>query len=180
LVEKSLELLRELAPGAGTIALVRGEGSDATRYWSEHVTAAARAVGLTVLVSHVPFEPDLEAVFASIVHEGAGAVLVAATPLFMRLRYQMVALAARYRLPTIYPWPQYCEAGGLMSYGPDLLDAYHQVGRYTGRILNGAAPGDLPVQMPSKFELVINLKTAKALGIQISRLLNARADRVIE
>jgi putative ABC transport system substrate-binding protein len=180
LVEKSLELLRELAPGARTIALVRGGGSDATRYWSEHVTAAARAAGLTVLVSHVSFEPDLEAVFASIVREGAGAVLVAATPLFMRRRYQIVALAAQHKLPTIYPWREYCEAGGLMSYGPDLLDAYHQVGRYTGRILNGAAPGDLPVQMPTKFELVINLKTAKALGIQISRLLNARADKVIE
>jgi putative ABC transport system substrate-binding protein len=119
-------------------------------------------------------------VFASIVHQGAGAVMVAATPVFVRRRAQIVALAARYRLPTIYPWREYCEAGGLMSYGPDLLDAYLQAGRYTGHILNGAVPGDLPVQMPTKFELVINLNTAKAFGIQISRLLNARADQVIE
>ena len=191
LVEKSLELLRELAPNADTIALIRGEGTDSTQYWSEHVaaearavglklTVAARAVGLNVLVPHVQIDSDFEAVFASIVHQGAGAVMVAATPVFVRRRAQIVALAARYRLPTIYPWREYCEAGGLMSYGPDLLDAYLQAGRYTGHILNGAVPGDLPVQMPTKFELVINLNTAKALGIQISRLLNARADQVIE
>jgi putative ABC transport system substrate-binding protein len=180
LVEKSLELLRELAPGAETIALLRGAGSEKTQYWSEHFTVAAQDAGLKVLVRQVNIDDDFEADFASIVQERAGAVLVAATPFFMSRRFEIVALAARYKLPTIYPWREYCEAGGLMSYGPDLLDAWLQAGRYTGRILNGAAPGDLPVQQPTKFELVINLKTAKALGIEISRLLNARADKVIE
>jgi putative ABC transport system substrate-binding protein len=180
LVEKCLELLRELAPGAETIALLRGAGNDRNQYWSEHITVVARGAGLKVLVRQVYFDSDFDAVIASTVREGAGAVLVAATPFFMSRRFEMVALAARYRLPTIYPWREYCEAGGLMSYGPDLLDAYLQSGRYTGRILNGAAPGDLPVQQPTKFELVINLKTAKVLGIEISRLLNARADKVIE
>jgi putative ABC transport system substrate-binding protein len=180
LVEKCIELLRELAPRVDTIALIRGDGSDGTQSWSEHVTVAARAIGLTVLVPHVQVDIDFDAVFASIVHQGAGAVLVAATPRFMSQRFQIVELAARYRLPAIYPWREFCEAGGLMSYGPDLLAAYLEAGRYTGRILKGAAPGDLPVQLPTKFELVINLKTAKALGIQISRLLNARANKVIE
>jgi len=180
LVEKSLELLRELAPGARTIALVRGGGSDATRYWSEHVTAAARAAGLTVLVSHVSFEPDLEAVFASIVRQGAGAVLVAATPLFMRRRYQIVALAARYSLPTTYYSREFTAAGGLMSYGANLADAFRQAGIYTARDLNGEKPADLPVEQPTKFELVINLKTAKALGLTVPPSLLALADEVIE
>jgi putative ABC transport system substrate-binding protein len=180
LVEKSVELLRELAPAANAIALLRGAGNDRNQSLSEHIAVAARDTGLKMLVRQVIVDDDLDAVLASIVREGAGAVLVAATPFFMSRRFEMVALAAHYRLPTIYPWREYCEAGGLMSYGPDLLDAYLLAGRYTGRILNGAAPGDLPVQQPTKFELVINLRTAKALGIQISRLLNARADKVIE
>jgi putative ABC transport system substrate-binding protein len=130
------------------------------------------------VVSQVSFESDFEAVFASIVRQGAGAAMVAAAPFFSGSRHRIVELAARYQLPTIYPWREYCEAGGVMSYGPDLLAAYLELGRYTGRILNGATPSDLPVQEPTKFELVINLKAAKALGIQISRLLNA--NKVIE
>jgi putative ABC transport system substrate-binding protein len=180
LVEKCLELLREVAPGVRTVALLRGEGSDKTQYWSEHITVAAQTIGLKVIIPRGHIGDDFESAFSSAVRQGAGAFLVAGTPVFMRRRFEIVALAARYRLPTIYPWREYCEAGGLMSYGPDLLDAYLQAGRYTGRILDGAAPADLPVQMPTKFELVINLKTAKALGIEISRLLNARADKVIE
>jgi putative ABC transport system substrate-binding protein len=176
LMAKSLELLREVAPGVGTVALLRGGGIDTTQYGSENITDAARAAGLKV-ITQTEIDYDFESLFSSAVRQGAGAFLVAAIPAFMRRRFEIVALAARYRLPTIYPWREYCEAGG---YGPDLLDAYLQAGRYTGRILNGAAPGDLPVQMPTKFDLVINLKTAKALGIEISRLLNARANKVIE
>jgi putative ABC transport system substrate-binding protein len=180
LEEKCLELLRELAPSADAIALLTGSSYNRNLYWTEHVRFAARERGLRVVVPQLSVESDFEAVFGSIVRQGAGAVLVAATPFLTNRRHQLIELAARYRLPTIYPWREYCEAGGLMSYGPDLTAAYREAGRYTGRILNGTAPGDLPVQQPTKFELVINLKTAKALGIEVSRLLNARADKVIE
>jgi putative ABC transport system substrate-binding protein len=180
LADKCLELLHEFAPSADTIALFWGGSSDGIQYWSEHLTGAAPKIGLRVLVPPDRFDSDFETVFASLVHQGVGAIMVAATPVFMRQRFEIVALAARYRLPAIYPWREFCEAGGLMSYGPDLVDAYLQAGRYTGRILNGAAPTDLPVQMPTKFDLVINLRTAKALGIEVPRLLNARADKVIE
>jgi putative ABC transport system substrate-binding protein len=180
LADKCLELLREVAPSADTIALFQGGNSNGMEYWSEHLTGTALKIGLRVLVPPDHIDSDFEALFASLVRQGVGAIMVAATPAFMSQRFEIVALAARYRLPTIYPWREYCEAGGLMSYGPDLLDAYLQAGRYTGRILNGATPADLPVQMPTKFDLVINLRTAKALGIEVPRLLNARADKVIE
>ena len=126
-------------------------------------------------------ETDLETMIGSAVAQGARALIVGFAPPFMARREELVELTARYRLPAICPWREFTtEGGGLMSYGPDLAAAYHEVGVYTGRILKGASVGDLPVQLPTKFELSINLRTARALGISLSRVLNARADRVIE
>jgi putative tryptophan/tyrosine transport system substrate-binding protein len=180
LLEKRLELLRELAPGAGTIALLMSADPHKGRFWNEHTAIAARTAGFKVIVVEVEVESDLEALFASAIQQGADALLVAAAPFFMRRRAQVVALAARHGVPAVYPFREFSEVGGLMSYGPNLPATYLQAGLYTGRILNGAEPGDLPVQLPTKFELVINLKTAKALGLEVSRLLTARVDKVIE
>src|SRR5262249_22295406 len=107
-------------------------------------------------------------------------LLMSAAPFFLRRGAEIVSLAARYRLPTMYPWREYCEIGGLMSYGCELAEGYYQVGSYIGKILSGAKPRDLPVQLPTKFDLVLNLRTAKDLGLAIPRVLNARAASVIE
>jgi putative ABC transport system substrate-binding protein len=180
LIEKRLELLRELLPAANSIALLLARNSHTPHIWNEHATIAAKATGLRVISLEVESENDFQMAFASAVQQGADALFVAAVPFFLRERSKIVVLAAHHSLPAIYSFSEFTEAGGLMSYGPDLRSAYFEAGRYTGRILNGAAPGDLPVQLPSRFELVINLKTAQALGLKISRLLNARADKVIE
>jgi putative tryptophan/tyrosine transport system substrate-binding protein len=123
---------------------------------------------------------EFETAFATAVLDRADALLVTADPVFTTRRAKIVELAARHALPTAYPLREYAEIGGLMSYGPDLMEAYREIGHYAGRILKGAAPGDLPVQLPKTFELTINLKTAAALGLTVSKLLNARADKVIE
>jgi putative ABC transport system substrate-binding protein len=177
---KRLELLRQLIPAGKTIGLLVGpDSSDVAAEWKD-VEEAARAVRQELIVLQATSEQDIDTAFATLVQRGAGA-LFAGTGAFMTShREQLVALSAQYRLPAIYGLREFVVAGGLMSYGASIVDAYHQVGIYTGRILRGEKPGDLPVMRSTKFEFVINLKTAKTLGLQIPDRLLALADEVIE
>jgi len=141
---------------------------------------AARALGLDLQLAKASEPNDLGEVFKGIVDRQISALLVGADPLFGSSVEQILALAARYRIPTVYYRREFVDAGGLMSYGTSAYDAWRQVGNYVGRILKGAKPGDLPVMQSTKFELVINLKAARALGIEVPPKLSARADEVIE
>ena len=177
---KRLELLRELLPSTSTIALLVNPSNPNVAADAPETEAAANALGRRLEVLTASTEPDLEAAFTTMVKRQAGALVVMPDPLFLARREQLVALAARYAVPTIYPFREFTETGGLMSYGTPFLDLFQQAGTYTGRILKGAKPADLPVQQSSKLELVINLKTAKALGLTIPPTLLVRADDVIE
>jgi putative ABC transport system substrate-binding protein len=141
---------------------------------------AARNVGQSISFVTASTETEIEAAYAALGDKRVFALLVNTDPYFLARRDQFVALATRYSVPTIYPWREAVAAGGLMSYGASLADGYHQVGIYAGRILKGAKPADLPVVQPTKFELAINLKTAKALGLDIPPTVLALADEVIE
>ena len=178
---KQLGLLHELLPAATVIALlVNPANSVQTDAQIRLLGDAARAAGLRLQVVTASKESEFDAAFGTIVKEQANALLVGSDPLFVGRREQLVALTARYAVPAIYEFREYAAAGGLMSYGPSLLGGYRQAGVYAGRILKGEKPGDMPVLLPTKFELVINLKTAKALKLSISPMLLARADEVIE
>ena len=177
---KRLKLVRELVPGAAVIGLLVDPNSKESVIESSEVQEAAHAIGQRIIVFKAGSERDLDSAFASIVPQRPAAVLIAGSPFFTRQRDQLVSLAARYAVPTVYEWRDFATAGGLISYGPSLTDAYRQVGVYAARILNGDRPSDLPVQQPDRFELVINLTTAKALGLEIPPTLLARADEVIE
>ena len=177
---KRLELLRELLPSTSTIALLINPSNPNVAADAPETEAAANALGRRLEVLTAGTEPDLEAAFTTMVKRQAGALVVMPDPLFFARREQLVALAARYAVPTIYPFRGFTETGGLMSYGTSFLDLSQQAGTYTGRILKGAKPADLPVQQSSKLELIINLKTAKALGLTIPPTLLVRADDVIE
>jgi putative ABC transport system substrate-binding protein len=142
--------------------------------------AAGRSIGRQILIVKTASENELNAAFAAVVQAGAGALLVRGSSLFLTRRRQLVVLAARHALLASYTSRDYVELGGLMSYGPSLTDAYRRVGIYVGRILKGAKPADLPVEMATKFDLVINLATAKAIDFDIPPMLLARADEVIE
>ena len=173
---KRLDLVRELIPNAAVIALLVDPNSRESMIESSEVQEAAQAIGQRIIVSKAGSELDLVPAFTGT----PAALLIAGSPFFTRQRDQLVALAAQHAVPTVYEWREFATAGGLISYGPSLTDAYRQVGVYAARILNGDKPADLPAQRPTKFELAINLKTAKALGLEVPPTLLARADEVIE
>jgi putative ABC transport system substrate-binding protein len=180
LAPKRLELLRELLPSAAVIVVLLDANSTDAEIQLREVQAAADSVNQQIYSLTIGTEREFDTAFASPVLRQAGALLVAGSPFFTSRRDQIVALAARDSVPAIYEWREFAAAGGLMSYGTSLRDAYRQVGVYAGRILKGEKPADMPVVQPIKFELVINLRTAKALGLEIPPSLLARADEVIE
>jgi ABC-type uncharacterized transport system substrate-binding protein len=184
---KRFEILSELVPHAGVIAmLVYGRSNDndisGTPLSGGGAQEVARAKGLKLHIVKVGSESEFDAAFPTLVELQAGAVIVSPDALFNSRprREQLVALASRYAIPAIYQWREFADEGGLISYGANLTTLWHRLGTYTGQILNGAKPADFPIQRPNKFELVINLKTAKALGLTVPQSLLARADEVIE
>jgi putative tryptophan/tyrosine transport system substrate-binding protein len=180
LIPKRLQLLVELIPSAIKLALLTdptGVGADEV---ANDFEATARAFGKQPILLNTSSQSDLEAAFVLAVQQRADGLLVAPSAFFTNWRIQIVALAARHALPGAYAWREFVEAGGLVSYGPSISWAYRQIGQYASRILKGQKPGDLPVMQPTKFEFVINLKTAKALGVDLPPTLLAIADEVIE
>src|SRR6516162_2722054 len=177
---KRLELARELVPNVGLIALLTHPNSPDGLEELRDVQNAAKAIGQQVLVVSATSDRDFEAAFASVVQHRAGALLIGQDPFLFQAGGQLVALAAHHHIPAIYGTSESVTAGALISYGASLPDAWRLAGVYAGRILIGARPGDLPVVQPTKFELVINLQTARALGIEVPPTLLARADEVIE
>ena len=177
---KRLELLSELAPQAGVIVLLVNPNNSNTERMIRDVQEAAREKRVRLQVLKASTESEIDAAFATLIQEHAGALVLGADPFFGSQREQLVALAARHAVPAIYFWHEFAVAGGLISYGPSLAGTWRQVGVYTGRILKGAKPSDLPVQQPTTFELVLNLKTAKTLGLTVPPSILARADEVIE
>jgi ABC-type uncharacterized transport system substrate-binding protein len=177
---KQLGLLHELIPAAARVGLLVNPKSPTTERAVRDVTVAAPAIGLQVDVVQASNSREIESVFGTLVHNKADALLVGPDPFFASRRLQLAILAARHALPAVYNVREYAEAGGLMSYGTNVRDAYRQIGVYVGRILKGAKPADLPVVQSSKFELVINRPTARALGLDVPPTLLARADEVIE
>jgi putative tryptophan/tyrosine transport system substrate-binding protein len=177
---KQVELLHELVPKATTIAVLVDTNYQGSVSGLRDVEAAAHSLGQQLTVLHASSERDLEIASATLAQQRADALIVLGAAFFLSRRDQIIALAAQHRLPAIYQVPDFVEAGGLMSYGASIRDAYRQVGVYTGKILHGAKPADLPVQQSTKLELIINLKTAKVLGLTVPLTLQAAADEVIE
>ena len=177
---KQLELLGELVPRAEVIGLLANSTNPAAESRAQELQDAARALGREIHVVNALTERDLHPAFATLVQARAGAFLIVGDSVLLSLRDRIVALAAHHALPAIYSRREFAEAGGLMSYGTNLSDAYRQAGNYAGRILRGAKPADLPVVQSTKVEFVINLKTARALGLTIPLPLVGRADEVIE
>jgi len=177
---KRLGLLHELIPKATAIAALVNPNYSAAETQVREVQEAATRLHVQIIVLNANAESDFDAAFKNLAQQGAGALLVCGSPFFYSWREQIVALAARHAVPAIYEWREFAAAGGLMSYGTKLTDAYHQGGVYTARILKGAKPAELPVVQSSNFELVINLKTAKDLLLTVPRSLLIQADEVIE
>jgi putative ABC transport system substrate-binding protein len=177
---KRLGILHELVPAAATIAVLLNPSTPGVDSQSTDVQSAAPALGLTLLLLNAGSEREIDAAFTNLAQQRPGGLLVAASALFNSRRDQIIGLAARQAIPAMYEHQEFAMAGGLISYGINLGDVYRQVGVYAGRILAGVKPADLPVMQPTRFELLINLKTAKALGLTIPDKLLALADAVIE
>jgi putative ABC transport system substrate-binding protein len=177
---KRLEILRQAVPKAAAIAFIYYPGSVETEAERKDIEAGAAALGIKIIVFPVSNDSQLDPAFAAAAQQGAGAVIVGAGPFMTSKRVQLVTLAARHSLPAIYNLREFAQSGGLMSYGTNQTDAYRQGGIYAGRILKGEKPGDLPVVQAAKFEFVINLKTAKALGLEFHPQFLATADEVVE
>jgi putative tryptophan/tyrosine transport system substrate-binding protein len=177
---KRLEMLRELVPAAATIGALVDPANPAAETLAKDLRAAAATMGVTIEVLHARTAPDLDAAFAALVQRKAGGLVLANDAVFNSRIEQLVALAARHGLPAIYPLRAFALAGGLMSYGGSVTDGYRQVGIYAGRVLAGARPADLPVQQAVRVELVINVKTAKTLGLAVPQTLLVRANEIIE
>jgi putative ABC transport system substrate-binding protein len=178
---KRLELLHELAPTAGVMALLVYPGNPTlAEANTKEIQAAARTLGLELHVLNASSERDFDAVFAKLTQLRAGGLVIGSDPFFTSRSEQLAALTIRHAVPAIYAWREFAVAGGLLSYGADITEAYRLAGVYTGRVVKGDKPADLPVQQVTKVELVINLKTAKTLGLNIPNTLIGRADEVIE
>jgi putative ABC transport system substrate-binding protein len=177
---KRLGLLHELAATADPIAVLINQSNPNAPNQVRDLQEAASRAGVQLLLLPIDVDADLDPVFATLVEKRVNALLISADPFFNTRRAQIVALAARAKVPAMYEFREFAVAGGLMSYGSNLVEAYRQAGVYAGRILNGAKPTELPVLQPTIFELVINLNTAKALGFEVPPMLLARADEVIE
>jgi putative ABC transport system substrate-binding protein len=177
---KRLELLRQVVPKATTIAMLVQPNRPDTEPEREDVQAAARAIGLRLITFDVSSDRDIESAFATLVQRGAGALLVGVGAYLASKRENIITLASRHAIPAMYSLREEVVAGGLMSYGPSQSDAYHQAGIYVGRILKGEKPADLPVMQSTKFEFVLNLKTAKTLGLDVPMTIQMTADEVVE
>jgi putative ABC transport system substrate-binding protein len=177
---KRLELLHEMVPTAIRIAVLVDPTFPLTEALLQDIATAAPTMGLQIRVFNISTSGEINAAFAGFVRERPDALFVGLGPFFSNRRVQLVHLATRHAVPAVYAGRQYTEAGGLMNYGPNIVDAYRQMGVYTGRILKGAKPADLPVVQSTKFELVINAETARMLGLTVPPALLARADEVIE
>jgi len=177
---KNLELLRELRPNAATVAVLLNPSFPGFEGRVNDFQAAARSLGCDITVLKASTSGDIETAFAKLLQARVDALLITIDPFFFNRAAQIVVLASRYAIPTLYARREFAVVGGLMSYGSNADDSYRAAGAYAGRILKGEKPGDLPVQLPTRFELVINLATARALGIDVPATLLARADEVIE
>jgi len=177
---KQVELLQELVPKAPLIAALFNPNNPNAERGAKDVQSAAGTIGQKVVVFYASNEREIDTAFASLVQQQAGGILIYPDGFFTGRRDQLVELAARYKIPAIYPWRDYAVAGGLMSYGTSIREAFRWAGTYVGKVLKGAKPTDLPVIQPSKFEVVINLKTARALNLSVPTSLLLRADEVIE
>jgi putative tryptophan/tyrosine transport system substrate-binding protein len=180
LTPKRLELISELVPQARVIALLVNPNTPSIEGVIGNVQEAARSKGVELPILKAATEGEIDAAFATLVQMHAGALLVGPDPFFSNRREQLVALASRHNIPAIYQLREFAASGGLISYGTSLTAAFREAGIYVDKILKGAKPADLPVQQPTTFELVINLKTAKALGLTVPQSILARADEVIE
>ena len=177
---KRLGLLNELIPRINVVAALVNPSNANAENQTRELREGARMLGLQIHILKASSEGDVEEAFTTLVQLRVGGLVVASDPFFFGRRQKLIALAARYAVPAIYEWREFAEAGGLVSYGTNLTDAYRQAGVYTGRILNGEKPADLPVVRPNKFELAINIKTAKALGLVVPNAMQLVADQVIE
>jgi putative ABC transport system substrate-binding protein len=177
---KRLELLSELVPASAPIAVLINPQNEYAEHQAKDVQAGAPRIGRQILILNASNQRDIDSTFMTLIERRAAGLLVTGDPFFNNRREQLIALAVRHAIPAIYEWREFALAGGLMTYGNSITDAYQQAGVYVGRILKGEKPSDLPVVQPTKFDLVLNLKTAKSLGLDIPAKLLALADEVIE
>jgi ABC-type uncharacterized transport system substrate-binding protein len=180
LVAKRLEVLRQLVPSARLVGFLVNPNNSNTSDQLRIAQSAARTLDAEILMLNAATAGEIDAAFASLMQRSVDGLVMGADPFFQVQQDQVIALAARYRLPTIYEWPEFVRAGGLACYSADRIEMFRQMGVYVSRMLNGAKPSELPVMQPTKFELVINLKTAKSLGLQITESFQQLADEVIE